>query len=446
MPVIRQVILQGLLILLIGACNTGNTGDGTSTPAALSAVTPEVGERPGMASVANLSVFDRSNLGNAADVEVQFDVPQSGSQVQERRVMLVKAGRASEFEVETAGNLTPERYAVPAQAGPSVRFRLPAELVDVDGEAIVEDKAYVAYVLSVADDSAVLSGPSAEITMANLATTWTLVTELPSATGGLAVDREGNIYAANIGLAPARTGSEIYRITPEGEYQLWVEGLGLSGASGNTFDAEGNLLQSSLRANTIHRITPGGTVTEFTRDGINSPVGIAAAADGSIYVANCGSNSIQRVTPAGKSERFAAGPLLACPNGITLDEAGNLYVANFFNGNVIKIKSNGEAALFVEVPGHNNGHILYHDSLLYVVSRGGHQVFTLTLEGDLALLAGTGERGHIDGLATEASFSLPNDIVVRPDGRRLYVNEALPTSGSANSPSVIRVIELARVD
>lgn len=449
MPVIKQVILQSLLILLIAACNPGNmgnTGDGMPTRATLSAVTPEVTERPGMASVANLRIFDRSNLGHAADVEVLFDIPPTSSQVQEHRVMLVKADRASEFEIESAGNLPPGRFGLPAQVGPSVRFRLPAELVDVDGDAIVEDRTYVAYVLSIADDGDVLSGPSAEITLANQVTTWTLVTELPSATGGLAVDAEGNIYAANIGLAPARNGSEVYRITPEGEYQLWVEGQGLSGASGNTFDAEGNLLQSSLRANTIHRITPDGTVTEFTREGINSPVGIAAAPDGSIYVANCGSNSIQRVTPAGESERFAASPLLACPNGITLDEAGNLYVANFMNGDVVKITPAGEAALFVEVPGHNNGHILFHDGLLYVVSRGGHQIFTLTLEGDLTLLAGTGERGHADGLATEARFSLPNDIVVSPDGRRLYVNEALPTSGSANLPSVIRVIELARVD
>jgi predicted GH43/DUF377 family glycosyl hydrolase len=409
-------------------------------------VAPESSDRPDVSGVTNLELFDRSNLGSAADVEVRFDIAPDGTRYQEHRVALVKAEGAAEFEEDPAGSLLPGRFAVPEQSGESVRFRLPAGLVDSGGEAIVEGRAYVAYVLSVANDGDVLSGPSAEITLANETTTWTLVPELPSATGGLAVDDQGNIYAANIGLAPSRNGSEIYRISPQGEFQLWVEGQGLFGASGNAFDGEGNLMQSSLRAGKIHQITPDGVVTEFARDGINSPVGITIAADGTMFVANCGSNTIQRLTPSGESAAFAASPLFGCPNGITMDASGNLYVANFSNGNVVKVTPSGEATHFVEVPGHNNGHIFYHNGLLYVVSRGGHQIYTLTLDGDLAVLAGTGERGHDDGLAMEAMFSLPNDIVASPDGSRLYVNEALATSGGANLPSAIRVIELARID
>lgn len=292
----------------------------------------------------------------------------------------------------------------------------------------------------------ILSQPSEERTLANEAAVHTLVMELPSATGGLAVDADGNLYAANIGPAPSRTGSEIYRITPAGDYQLWIEGQGLRGASGNAFDAQGNLIQSSLRASAIHHILPEGKVTELTREGINSPVGITIAGDGTIYVANCGGNSIQRITPAGESLAFASSALLACPNGITLDDAGNLYVANFFGGAVVKITPEGEAADFADVPGGNNGHIFYLNGLLYVVSRGGHQIYTLTLDGELTLFAGTGERGHTDGPATQATFSLPNDIVASPDGNRLYVNEVVPIEGTANNPSRIRVIELPRDD
>jgi len=274
------------------------------------------------------------------------------------------------------------------------------------------------------------------------ATVRTLVPELPSATGGLAVDASGNIYAANIGRAPSRNGQEIYRIAPDGSYELWVEGQGLNGASGNSFDAQGNLLQSSLRGGTIHRIAPDGTVTEFVREGLRSPVGIAVTPGGTLFVANCADNTIRRLTPAGESTVFSDSSLLSCPNGITVDDAGNLYVANFFGGAVVRITPAGEAVEFATVPGRNSGHIYFLDGLLYVAARGANQIYTLTLDGELTLLAGTGEAGHMDGPVLRATFSLPNDIVASPDGRRLYVNEALSTDGSTNSPSVIRVIEL----
>jgi len=271
----------------------------------------------------------------------------------------------------------------------------------------------------------------------------TLVMELPSATGGLAVDAAGNIYAANIGVAPARNGREIYRIMPDGQFELWVEGEALNGASGNTFDQQGNLLQSSLRANVIHQIAPDGTVTTLVEEGVRSPVGLIVAPDGTLFVANCGSNTILRVSPDGESDIFSDSSLLSCPNGITLDDAGNIYVANFKNGRIVKITPDGEATEFATVPGSNNGHIFFLDSLLYVAARRANQIYTLSLDGELMLLAGTGEAGHADGPALQATFSLPNDIVASPDGRYLYINEAFPTNGVTNSPSVIRVIDLA---
>ena len=278
--------------------------------------------------------------------------------------------------------------------------------------------------------------------LADEVTVSTLVAELPSATGGLAVDAVGNIYAANIGVAPARNGREIYRIMPDGQFELWVEDQALNGASGNTFDQQGNLLQSSLRANVVHRITPDGTVTAFVEDGVRSPVGLTVSPDGVLFVANCGSNTILRVSPTGESELFSNSSLFSCPNGITLDDAGNVYVANFKNGRIVKITPEGEALEFATVPGGNNGHILYLNGLLYVAARRANQIYTLTLSGELTLLAGTGEAGHTDGPALQATFSLPNDIAASPDGRSLYINEAFPTNGVTNSPSVIRILDL----
>jgi sugar lactone lactonase YvrE len=394
----------------------------------------------------NVQVIDIANLGGPSDLEVHFDGALAGNQIDAYRLMLVKEAGAGAFDLDTASALPDGRFTVVPPAVGAARVRLPGDMSDTDGEAVMEGVRYIAYVLSSGAGESALSAPSDPVAMVNEATVRTLVHRFPSATGGLAVGLDGYLYAANIGASPSRNGSEIYRIDPGGEVALWVEGQGLRGASGNTFDAQGVLYQSSLSASTIHRVTPDGVVTEFTREGISGPVGIVIAPDGSLFVANCRGSTIQHIAPEGVSTLFAESALLGCPNGITMAPDGSLYVANFTGGDVVHVTPDGQVRPFVKVPGGNNGHIYFHQGLLYVVSRGGHRVYTLTLDGVLTPLAGTGERGHKDGPAAQSTFSLPNDIVASLDGHRLYVNEAVPTSGSANLPSAIRVIELPRRD
>jgi sugar lactone lactonase YvrE len=136
--------------------------------------------------------------------------------------------------------------------------------------------------------------------------------------------------------------------------------------------------------------------------------------------------------------------LLACPNGITVDDEGIFYVANFMNGNVVKITAEGQASVLATIPGDNNGHLTFHDGMLYVVGRSAHQIYTVTLAGEVELLAGSGVQGLDDGPAHEASFSYPNDIGVSPDGRYLYVNDVadLSSTGILLAPMVIRRIDL----
>ncbi|MBD3162971.1 MAG: T9SS type A sorting domain-containing protein, partial [Candidatus Eisenbacteria bacterium] len=122
---------------------------------------------------------------------------------------------------------------------------------------------------------------------------------------------------------------------------------------------------------------------------------------------------------------------------------GNLYVANFGNGDVLRITMDGTVQPFVTIPGDNNGHLTYHDGLFYVAARDANQIYTVTMDGEVELFAGSGERGIVDGSLLEAQFSLPNDVVVDPTGRYLYVNDVVDASGfSDTSPMVLRRIEL----
>ena len=213
-------------------------------------------------------------------------------------------------------------------------------------------------------------------------------------------------------------------------------------ASGNAIDTEGNLYQSALTAGAILRITADGVVEPFADEGVRAPVGIVIdPASGELFVADCGAGTVLQITGEGEVSVHADDPLFSCPNGITMDEEGNLYVANFGDGLVLRVTADGDVSELATVPGNSNGHLVYVDGVLYVVGRAAHQLFTVTLDGQVEVLAGTGERGLDDGPGHLATFSLPNGIAVAPDGS-LYVNQVASATGSLNFPSSLRRIEL----
>lgn len=267
--------------------------------------------------------------------------------------------------------------------------------------------------------------------------------EVAGGTGGLVMDAHGNLYSADFGavLGDASTaGTRIYRITPDGEASVFAEGF--QGASGIAIDSKGNLFQSNIRGGFISKITPDGQIDVFASEGLESPVGIVIDDQDTLWVANCGSGSIQKVTREGASSRFVESSLLKCPNGITLDESGNLYTANFYSGDVVRITPDGELSILATLPGNNNGHLAYAGGSLFVVARTAHQIYEVSLSGEVELLAGSGEKGGQDGPLLEATFCFPNDIAIGTDGSTLYLNEIADesTTGMSLAPTRLRAI------
>jgi DNA-binding beta-propeller fold protein YncE len=270
----------------------------------------------------------------------------------------------------------------------------------------------------------------------------TLTGSIDGGTGGLAVDAAGNIFIGDFGPSLSGGGTRVFRVTPAGSVSVFATGF--QGASGNAFDSMGNLYQSNINGARIDRIAPDGTVSLFTSSQIIGPVGIVANANDAMFVCNCAANNIRKVTQGGFSTLFASGPLFQCPNGIARDDDGNFYVSNFNDGTVIRIpQGGGTPELFATVPGSNNGHITYHDGLLYVAARGANRIYTISLDGDVQLFAGTGAQGIVDGPRLSAQFSLPNDIAFDPTGTYLYVNDVVnPDSNADTAPMVLRRIDL----
>lgn len=276
----------------------------------------------------------------------------------------------------------------------------------------------------------------------------TLTDEIP-ASGGVKIDSHGNVYIANFGQGLSNAnGNQIWKLDKEGNLEVFATGF--QGASGNDFDSQGNLFQSSIAGSFISKVTPEGEVSTFVSSGINGPVGIGIDSADNLYVCNCGNNTIRKVTPDGTSTLFASGAIFSCPNGIALDHEENIYISNFSNANIVKITPEGATSIFASIPGNNNGHLAYSaiDSVFYVNSHGSHRVYRMTLEGDLEVVAGSGIRGNVDGLADQAQFSRPNGIDVTPSGDTLYLNSSIPTTdvNFPLNPSLVRMVTGLRPD
>jgi ABC-type branched-subunit amino acid transport system substrate-binding protein/sugar lactone lactonase YvrE len=142
---------------------------------------------------------------------------------------------------------------------------------------------------------------------------------------------------------------------------------------------------------------------------------------GNIYVAERG-HRIRRITPDGMVSTvagtgvpsYADGPAPAAqfnyPNGVAVDDTGNVYVADTFNHR-IRIIHPGGPGLPAPV--------------------GAAQVSSS--EGVVSTLAGDGEAGHRDGPVAQAQFNAPTDVAVDAAGV-IYVADSRNNCIRAISP------------
>lgn len=157
---------------------------------------------------------------------------------------------------------------------------------------------------------------------------------------------------------------------------------------------DGTVYVSDAGSNTVRAIAPSGIVRTVAggaagyQDGpalkasFRHPTGLAVANDGSLYIADGYNRAIRRLaggmvrtvaggpTKYGSADGAADSAQFMLPNALTLDKAGNLYVADFGNG-VRKIAHDGTVTTLLGIASKKVTGVSCAGRVLYVASAAG---------------------------------------------------------------------------
>jgi sugar lactone lactonase YvrE len=246
-----------------------------------------------------------------------------------------------------------------------------------------------------------------------------------------------------------------------------VDGLGTTAQFCCPFDvavdSAGNLYVADNHSHTIRKVTPGGVVTTLaglagswgSADGTGSAArfyyccGVTVDSAGNVYVADSLNNTIRKVTPSGgvttlagragedgNTDGTGSAARFSHPRGVAVDAAGNVYVADCGNCTIRKVTPNGTVTTIAGLASNRSsadgvgttarfynpqGVALDSAGNLYVADTGNSTIRRLTRSGAVTTLAGLAQNdGNADGVGSAARFCCPRGVATDTAGN-LYV-------------------------
>jgi uncharacterized protein (TIGR03437 family) len=292
---------------------------------------------------------------------------------------------------------------------------------------------------------------------------------------GVAADAAGNLYIADT------LNNVVRKVSPNGTISNYAGNGGagnsgdgsaatsaqLHGPQGLAADTFGNLYIADTMNAKVRKVSASGVIATVAGSGtpgsggdggaaasaqLNLPIGVAVDSSGNLYIADFGNSRVRKVSASGAIIGTVAGngsfgysgdggpavkAQLNGPQGVAVDAAGNLYIADTENNLIREVTAGG---LIASVAG--NGVAGYSgdggqatsaqvgNPVGLAVDAAGN-IFTLDASnrvrqvypnGLIATIAGNGLRGYSGdgGLATQAQLNAPSAIALGSNGN-LYV-------------------------
>ena len=282
---------------------------------------------------------------------------------------------------------------------------------------------------------------------------------------GLTLDKDGNLYVSETHNHKIRkiTSSGIVTTFAGSGTQGYVDGIGtmasFNGAGGMTVDDQGNIYAADFFNHVIRKIDSEGTVTTFAGSGtagfeegtgslasFNRPLDVEIDQNGNLFVADTENHSIRKITPEGVVSTFAGMGSTGMTNGtrtsasfnrpvgLDIDTNGNIYVVDSENNIIRKINADGVVSTLAgsgsfgsadgigTLASFNRPSDLALDAFgnIYVVGRSNYSIRKINAQtNDVSTFAGT-TRGNVDGIGTSARFNGPTQITIDEIGN-IYI-------------------------
>lgn len=179
----------------------------------------------------------------------------------------------------------------------------------------------------------------------------------------------------------------------------------------------------------------------------NGPKGIAVDAIGNVYVGEGNGLRIRKIDVAGNVTTIAGtgvfgyldGPgttaMFGVPTALAVDAVGNIYVGDVSHIRKIDVMNNvttyagSGLAGFADGPALSatfasaEGIAIDAAGNLYIADATNHRIRKITTAGMVSTLAGSGAYGYLDGAASTAQFHTPNGVAVDAVGNVYVIDQ-----------------------